>query len=166
MTQAQALAQDMQGICIALCEHLRLVPPFSAIELSDRIADERSCFIYVASRRLPGTIFGVCARLRGAYAILYRADGSMAHQERIIFHELGHIVLGHLRQTERILVLREGLTSTTEEHEAEAFAEFMTTYALFGTALTSTVKDGTPASTEKDAGKKSPFGRWMERVTR
>ena len=76
-------------------------------------------------------VYGLCVCQRPqCYVIFYRADATLLQQQRILFHELCHIILSHVSPLNPVHVLREPLTATLQEQEAEIFAEVMTWYAL------------------------------------
>jgi hypothetical protein len=72
------------------------------------------------------------------YVILYSADADGVLLWRILFHELGHIVLFHVSDPGSFIALRKqslpGLValSKPEEGEAEFFSSAMSMYATFG----------------------------------
>jgi hypothetical protein len=60
------------------------------------------------------------------------SGGSPIQQERIIFHELGHYVFGHVSKDRPGLRRRDPVALTPEELVAECFACQVSLVALFG----------------------------------
>ena len=75
---------------------------------------------------------GICCFVHGIFFAYYYAGGSKAQQERIQYHELGHLLLGHVTSNTPMVVLREGVPLTEQERITEAFAKAMMLYARYG----------------------------------
>ncbi len=79
---------------------LGLRPPFTAQEYRRALSLAIGHPIEMTPRSISGRAFsGSCRAVQGAYIIQYRADGSLIQQERIKYHQLGHITLGHVSMT-------------------------------------------------------------------
>lgn len=103
---------------------------------------ERPLTIWPAS--LPSPLFGVVMVAPSTDYIMYEQDTPQFHQYHIIFHELGHLVLGHpviivtedlkpgpeLRQALGNAGLRASRFDLKEEQEAEAFATAVQRFVL------------------------------------
>lgn len=135
--QAHALPRrvdsaDIEALGPALARRLGLRPPFSAAEFARRYARFIWIRIHIISLPMgPTRIHASCIRRgRRTYIIQRRADGTTAqHSEWSTWHEIGHIVLGHLRLGDTTVLHDLVRRDTPEEIEAETFAEIMWLYA-------------------------------------
>ena len=111
---------------------LGLTRPFTALTLRDALRRWRDYRIAMEPYPMGDEeIYGLCVCKRpGYYVIFYRADATLLQQQRILFHELCHIILSHVSPLHPVHVLREPLAATLQEQEAEMFAAVMTWYAL------------------------------------
>jgi len=113
-----------------LARELDLAPPFGAKDFAQRLARKR-VYIMIEPRRMGRQpIYGSCKPDGEYYHIYYRDDAGEILGERIIWHELGHIVLGYVTPDGRE-VLRRDLNSE-EERLVELWAEAMEMYAGSG----------------------------------
>jgi len=113
-----------------LARELELAPPFGARDFAQRLARKR-VYIMIEPRRMGRQpIYGSCKPDGEYYHIYYRDDAGAILGERIIWHELGHIVLGYVTPDGRE-VLRRDLNSE-EERLVELWAEAMEMYAGSG----------------------------------
>ena len=126
----------MREVVRDICAELALVPPFTAEEFRRALQRVTGRLIEVRSRVMAGTVvFGSCQSVAGIFVIYCRTDGSLVQQERIMYHELAHILFGHV-----VVNAAEALAATAtycdlrtdEEKDAEAFAEAVTLYGLLG----------------------------------
>lgn len=79
-----------------LLRDLGLDTPLDVHELCERLAQHRGRAIKLRSYPLPTPgAFGLWIGTGNADYILYHKDTTVAHQEHIILHEIGHIVSGH-----------------------------------------------------------------------
>lgn len=126
------IAQAMVLFVEELCAALQLAPPFTAEELRDKIQVWKRCRIDILPYpMLDEDVFGLCVCKRPYYyVIFYRAGASYVQRQRIIFHELCHIILSHVSPANPVVVLRKSLAATFQELEAETFAQIETSYAL------------------------------------
>ncbi len=115
-----------------LSSGLGLAAPFTAVTLRDAIASWRGYQIDLIPFPVGAEkIYGLCVCKRpGYYAVFYRSDATLVQQQRILYHELGHIILSHVSPLKPVHVRRDWLTVTVQEQEAEMFAEAMTRYGL------------------------------------
>ena len=86
-----------EGLARSMCRYLNMTPPFTARAFADALA--RSWNIKIATEPCPNGEYttGWCVAQGKAYTIYYYAGGSVVQRERILFHELCHIAMGHLR---------------------------------------------------------------------
>ncbi len=126
---AAALALFVNDLSIAF----NLPYPFTATDLRDAVASWRGIRIDLVPQRM-GTakVYGLCVcKSAHYYVIFYRSDAvTRIQQQRIIFHELCHIILSHVTPLTPMHVLREPLTLTLQEQEAEIFAGITNAHAL------------------------------------
>lgn len=150
-----ALARLGEELSLAL----GLTPPFTAVALRDAVQRWRGYRIDLEPYPMGDKeIYGLCVCKRpGYYVIFYRADATLLQRERIIFHELAHIILSHVSPLNTMHVLRESLAATVQEQEAEIFAAVMTQYALVSMTLTRSTQ--TEETTPSDR-----FTRWIQRI--
>lgn len=135
MTHEQVLQMVSRAIAMLvteLCAALELVPPFTAEDLRDKVQKWKRCRIDILPySMLDENVFGMCVCKRPSYyVIFYRAGAPYVQKQRIIFHELCHIILSHVTPANPVAVLRESLAATLQEFEAETFAQLGTGYAL------------------------------------
>lgn len=129
-------AAIMHEVVREVSTELGLRPPFTAEEYRRALSLAIGHPIEMTPRSISGRAFsGSCRAVQGAYIIQYRSDGSLIQQERIKYHQLGHITLGHVSMTgdddRAVLSLCRALM-TSEELDAEIFADALTRYALLG----------------------------------
>lgn len=82
-----------------MLDRLAITPPFEPELLCRRLSDERHRPIVLDARTLPGAEgfgFGSLLPMRNKDVVVYPADVSRPWQSWIIFHEVIHIVRGHL----------------------------------------------------------------------
>lgn len=125
----QTMAAAMAVLVDELSAALNLPVPFTAEQLRDAVQGWRRIRIDLVPYRM-GTakIYGLCKCARPShYIIFYRCDGTtFIQQQRIIFHELCHIILSHVSPLNPTHALRVPLTVTLQDQEAETFAEIAT----------------------------------------
>ncbi|MDA3644404.1 hypothetical protein LZ318_30670 [Saccharopolyspora indica] len=79
-----------------LLRELELDAPLDVRLLCRRLAEHRGRPIKLHPYPLPAPgIFGLWIGTEDADYILYQRDTTVAHQEHIILHEIGHIISGH-----------------------------------------------------------------------
>lgn len=136
----QVVAAAMAAFVSELSTALNLQAPFTADRLCAAVAGWRDVHIDVLPHRMGAArIYGFCKCVRERhYVIFYRCDGTTAiQQQRIIFHELCHIILGHVSPLSPLHALRDPLTVTLQDQEAELFAALTMRAALaLGAKLT------------------------------
>lgn len=127
-----ALMRAMPMLVEELSAAFGLVPPFDAYDVRDAVQLWRGCRIDLEPYDMGAEpVYGLCVYKRPAYyVIFYRADATVIQQQRIIFHELCHIILSHVGPLNPMHVLHELRAAPLQEPEAESFAEAMTRYAL------------------------------------
>ena len=115
---------------------LQLRPPFSAEQMCAAITEHWGTPIEIRPYTretcpLPTFTTGAC-RFEGAVFVLYcYVGGSRSQQERIKFHELGHLVFEHV-SPDRPGFLPRGHVLSPKERLAESFAREMSLYAMYG----------------------------------
>ena len=137
MGQAELLTPE--GFARSLCQELHLRPPFTAREFAEAV--ERQWQVRIVIEPWPSGEFttGYCAAQNGVYTIYYYVGGSVVQRERILFHELAHIVMGHLleRSVRRPGALRAVPYHTarqrmTQEYAVEQVARALGAYSMLG----------------------------------
>ncbi len=117
-----------------LARELDLVPPFGARDFAQRLACKR-VYIMIEPRRMGRQpIYGSCKPDGEYYHIYYRDDAGEILGERIIWHELGHIVLGYVTPDGQEVQRRD--LNSEEERLVELWAEAMEMYAGSGRGRT------------------------------
>jgi len=138
----QVLAVAMAALVRDLSLALELTYPFTAEQLVRAVARWRQVRIDIEPQCMgKAKVYGLCKCVRPTYyVIFYRSDGtSYIQQQRIILHELCHIILSHVSPLNPVHALREDLTVTLQDQEAETFAEIANRAALsLGSKLTVT----------------------------
>jgi len=136
----QVLAVAMAALVRDLSAALNLKFPFTAEQLTAAVAQWRHIRIEIKPHHMgKAKIYGLCKCVRSDhYIIFYRADGvTYIQQQRIIFHELCHIILSHVSPLNPVHELRDELTVTLQDQEAEMFASIANRSALaLGSKLT------------------------------
>jgi hypothetical protein len=118
-----------------MCQHYDLDPPFEP---------EDFCAVYNKAERYPiilqpqpmsegRHVSGACHFESGVFYAFYSTAGSRLLQVRTKWHEIGHVLLGHVGPENPDVLLTHGAFMTTvQENEAEDFAAVMTVYARLG----------------------------------
>ncbi len=136
----QVLAVAMAALVSDLSIALNLPFPFTAEQLAAAVAQWRRIRIEIKPHHMgKAKVYGLCKCVRADhYIIFYRADGvTYIQQQRIIFHELCHIILSHVSPLNPVHELRDELTVTLQDQEAEMFASIANKSALaLGSKLT------------------------------
>src|SRR5436305_7892523 len=141
---------------------LRLIPPFTADDAFRAI--ERLWHLPVIAQPFtretcPLAAFstGGCGFVGDTFVIYYYVGGSWVQQERIKFHELGHLLLGHVRKGSEALMRHDAIASS-EEILAESFAEQMALFSLCGRPPSPRGRQHTPENPQ------DPLARWHQRL--
>jgi|SRR5579871_869114 len=113
-----------------MCQLYNLHSPFSP---------EDFCAAYNTVERYPiilqpmgegRHVSGVCYFKNGTFYIFHSTAGSRLLQDRTIWHEIGHVVLGHVGpENPGVRMKHDVVMTTVQENEAEDFAAIMTVYA-------------------------------------
>jgi hypothetical protein len=83
--------------CVELLDELEMSPPFDARSLCARLGEVRGRRIRVQAADLGGvTVIGHLLALPGHDRILHDSRAPRAQQEHVVYHEVMHLVLGHL----------------------------------------------------------------------
>lgn len=128
-------APGMREQVIEASATLGLTPPFEAINLLSKIAGARDCVIEVEPHPMIGyALWGaVSPFLDGrVFFIYYKRDAPKMLRELIIYHELAHIWLGHVRlESERVFCggTLIALTTPQQERDADEWARHMMAHA-------------------------------------
>lgn len=128
----------MRHVVEGVVEDLALMPPFSVREFADAVCRRW----HVEVDLLPFTqgdhdalqlgTTGWSCFAGDAFQIHYFSGGSVAQQDYIIYHELGHLVLRHAVPGNNSHCHRWWGDQTEAELNAEAFAELMVELAVLG----------------------------------
>jgi hypothetical protein len=121
-----------EGLARSMCRHLQLTPPFTARVFADAV--ERCWDVQIMTEPCPDGEYttGWCIVQDDAYIIYYYTGGSVVQRERILFHELCHITMGHLRGAQPAMVMRRESQRSTQEQVVEQVARALVAYAMFG----------------------------------
>ena len=97
-----------EGLARSLCRDLGLAAPYTARGFADAV--ERRWNVRIVTEPVPNGEYttGMCVVHSASYTIYYYAGGSVVQRERILFHELSHIVMGHVRGKQSAAVMRKG----------------------------------------------------------
>lgn len=79
-----------------LLRQLDLHPPLDADLLCERLANHRRRPLECAPAVLPAGAFGALIPFRGADLILHQENLSKPHRDLVVFHELVHLIRGHV----------------------------------------------------------------------
>ena len=129
---------EIRRICRALLGELQLNPPLDAAVLARSLGELLQHPIHLIAKHdeIVGS-FGIVIPSDVGYEIIYQGATSVADQNHIIYHELGHIYLKHLgRRRGRTLFCGfappgtdperpRNLYADTSEWEAETFASVL-----------------------------------------
>lgn len=113
-------------------EQLGLPLPFDASQLRWWIEDHLRCRIEVQPHPMEGGLYGLCSPQGVCYVIYYRPDVEPWLQEHIVFHELGHILLGHVPIDGTMTACMKLVTTDNQDRLAEHFAEAVGMVAAYG----------------------------------
>jgi hypothetical protein len=136
-----------------------LQPPFTARDLIQAVQAKWEMPIELhayqrAVSPLHKLATGWCMFVGDTFHIFYYAGGSVVQRERIIYHELGHVVLNHVSR-ERPERQNRAIVTQEQERLAEAFAEAISDVALFGDG-----EHDANRSLSKD--EQEPYSRFMQ----
>lgn len=113
-----------------VCWRLKLTPPFTPETLVRAVAAFLDREIEVVEHDLEGsTIYGFCAALPRQFLIAVRQDAPLDQRERIIYHEVAHILLGHVAHDGHAHACRELDATDPQERDAEDAARALASYA-------------------------------------
>jgi hypothetical protein len=131
MSEQKALLTP-EGLARSMCQDLGLEPPFRARHFAQ--AAERRWHVKLMLEPCPSGDYatGWCVLHGAAYTIYYYDGGSVVQRERILFHELCHIVMGHVRGTFPAGVMRKSRNSLGQEAAVEEVAKALVAYAMLG----------------------------------
>lgn len=95
-------SEHLRRRCVELLDELQLTPPFNAWEFCARLGERRNRRVRVQAAELGGvTVTGHLLALPEHDRILHDSRAPHAQQQHVIYHEVMHLVLGHLdRETE------------------------------------------------------------------
>jgi len=121
-----------QGLARSMCDDLDLAPPFSARLFADAV--ERRYNLRIIMEPWPSGEYttGWCNARNGDYTIYYYAGGSVVQRERIQFHELCHILMGHLSGRQPPVVMRGDSGDDDREKTVEQVAQSLVAYSMLG----------------------------------
>ena len=112
-----------EGLARSMCQDLSLAPPFTARVFADAV--ERRWHLRIVTEPVPNGEYttGWCMVHDASYTIYYYAGGSVVQRERIVFHELAHIVMGHVRGEQSTAVMRKGIEHLHQERIVECLQQ-------------------------------------------
>lgn len=133
--------EPLRRTCEAVIAHLTLPQPFSAQAFCATVAAARGRPVHLRTHAFTdGGISGLCISTEQADHLFYEAHTTALHQEHIVLHELGHLVLGHaatspmaegrlllpdIDVTRVLRTLGRSAHSDAQERAAELFAEMV-----------------------------------------
>jgi hypothetical protein len=114
-----------------MCQDLNVSPPFTARVFADAV--ERRWHLQIVMEPVPNGEYttGWCLVQGTSYTIYYYGGGSVIQRERILFHELSHIVMGHVRGRQPT-VMRTGREHLQQEQAVEQVARALVAYGMLG----------------------------------
>jgi hypothetical protein len=123
-----------------MCQDLNVSPPFTARVFADAV--ERRWNLQIEMVPIPNGEYttGWCVVQGAFYTIYYYNGGSVVQRERILFHELSHIVMGHVRgkQPAAMRMSREHIQQEQavrrlqQEQAVEQVARALVAYGMLG----------------------------------
>lgn len=133
------ITEDMRKLALDVMTELDLTPPFTAWDLIAAASAEWSMPIVLHPFRIGSRAYrtgttGWCRYKGTVFHIYYYAGGSTLQQERILYHEMGHVLCNHVAPYSRQVRKGPGVDHNLEEVTVEAFAEAMMELAIFGAA--------------------------------
>jgi hypothetical protein len=131
------ITEDMRTLALDVMADLGLTPPFTAWDLIAAAAAEWAMSIVLHPFRAGSYAYrtgttGWCRYKGAAFHIYYYAGGSALQQERILYHELGHMLCNHVAPNSRHVRKGPRVDHNLEEVAVEAFAEAMMELAIIG----------------------------------
>lgn len=113
-----------------LLKELHLAGGFNCSEFVEELRRRRDYKIKLEPISMPPGYFGFWSLVGDCHVILYRANTSWFHQQQIVFHECGHILLDHHPGDLKKFLQRKAIYSEPEEREAEIFATVLLEAAI------------------------------------
>ncbi len=93
--------EQLRAVCAELLEDLGLPAPYNAWQFCERLGENRGRRVRVQAADLGGvTVIGHLLALSGHDRILHDSRAPRVQQELVIYHEVMHLVLGHLDDTD------------------------------------------------------------------
>ena len=136
---------ELRRYCRALVSDLGLSPPLDPIVLCERLSEARARPIKLFPKDIPvAAAVGALIVAAGRDLIAYQAATTSAHQGHIIYHELIHLVRGHVTsqgaltcggplpegdEDSRPAPARRGLYQDWQEWEAETGATILSEWS-------------------------------------
>lgn len=115
---------ELRVRCADLLDELGLAPPIDAWQLCEALAERRQRRIKVQGADLGGvTVVGHLLVAPGYDRILYDSRAPLAQQELVIYHEVTHLLLGHL-DTEDSVALTCGALLDEDGDAAETGLQY------------------------------------------
>lgn len=113
-----------------LLKELHLTGGFNCSEFVEKLRRRKDYKIKLEPISMPPGYFGFWSLVGDCHVILYRANTSWLHQQQIVFHECGHILLNHHPGDLKKFLQRKAVYSEPEEREAEIFATVLLEAAI------------------------------------
>jgi hypothetical protein len=155
-----SITEKMRNLALDVASDLGLTTPFTAHNMIAAIEAQWTIPIVLHPFRAGSfahrsRITGWCRYREEVLHIHYYASGSVIQQERILYHELGHMLCNHVQPYSRHPRKRPGIERNLEEIAAEAFAEVMSELAIIGDVV-----EG-PPTRAVSAGYQDPYTRFL-----
>ncbi len=120
------LRWQMERAVRRVARELGLTPPFGPHMFAGRLVC-KGCYIVIEPSDMGRHgLYGQCTAAGDYYHIRYRENAGMGQRELIMWHELAHIVLGHVTPDFKE---RQFTITPEKEYLAEVWAEAMMAYA-------------------------------------
>ena len=117
-------ASTIQTYLRHVLDGLALTPPIDPDELCARIGDRRGRRIELVARALPpDTTSGLLISYKTKELIVYQADTTPAHQRHIVFHEILHLLRGHLDDDRESAICGALLGTSNGESEDSLYGD-------------------------------------------
>lgn len=131
-----SLIEQLRGEVRGTVAMLGLVPPFTVNQFVPALEATWGWPILLAPftrpRGMRSRVTGLSGICNGRFIALYCGSGSAAQQEQIQYHELSHLILGHISDDSSVICMRDGPIADPRERLVEAFARELMFYARYG----------------------------------
>lgn len=126
----QRTEEELRVRCADLLDELGVAPPFNAWQLCELLGERRQRRIKIQAADLGGvTVIGHLLAAPGYDRILHDSRAPRSQQELVIYHEVTHLILGHL-DTEDSTALTCGALLRDDEDEDGGTADVDLQYSI------------------------------------